>query len=120
MMNIDSIELHICKNALVDAIQTKENQIFLSASTDQSERIRERIIELASSYGLTLSGNPLILPNGTTLTFLLPNSQTSAGYSGNVYVMNGLDDANFSYVRDLILSWTLLKKHRAIFSSSAL
>ncbi|AVH33428.1 hypothetical protein AL475_16045 [Vibrio fluvialis] len=120
MMNIDSIELHICKNALVDAIQTKENQIFLSASTDESERIRERIIELASSYGLTLSGNPLILPNGTTLTFLLPNSQTSAGYSGNVYVMNGLADANFSYVRDLILSWTMLKNHRVIFSSDVL
>ncbi|WP_422822823.1 terminase large subunit domain-containing protein [Vibrio fluvialis] len=120
MMNIDSIELHICKNALVDAIQTKENQIFLSASTYESERIRERIIELASSYGLTLSGNPLILPNGTTLTSLLPNSQTSAGYSGNVYVMNGLADANFSYVRDLILSWTMLKNHRVIFSSDVL
>ncbi|MBY7910210.1 terminase family protein [Vibrio fluvialis] len=117
MMNIDSIELYICNKALIDAIQTKESQIFLSASTDESERIRERIIELASSYGLTLSGNPLILPNGTTLTFLLPNSQTSAGYSGNVYVFNCFDDTNFSYINELVSSWTMLKKHRAIFLS---
>ena len=117
MMDRNSMELYFGSEALSDAMQTKENQIFLSASTKDSDEIRQHVVNLASSYGLSLSGNPLTLPNGAMLTFLLTDSRVSAGYSGNTYVINCFDETNFSYISDLVSSWTMLKKHRAIFFS---
>jgi len=116
-MDINSMGLYFGSEALSDAMLTKENQIFLSASTQDSEKIRQHVLNLASSYGLSLSGNPLTLPNGAILSFLLADSRVIGGYSGNAYVINCFDETNFSYISDLVSSWTMLKKHRAIFFS---
>jgi len=113
----NKIEKHLADIALNDAMLTGENQIFLSATTQASEKIQEQIISLAASHGLTLSGNPFILPNGANLIFLLPDNQVCAGYSGNAYVINCFDKANFAHIRELVASWTLLKKHRAVYLS---
>lgn len=116
-MDINSIERYFANEALTDAMLTTENQIFLSASEQDSERTQQHVVGLASSLGLSLSGNPLILPNGAMLSFLLVGSRVSAGYSGNAYVINCFDDTNFSYVSNLVSSWTMLKKHRSVFLS---
>lgn len=116
-MDINSIERYFANEALTDAMLTTENQIFLSASEQDSERIRQHVVSLASSLGLSLSGNPLILPNGAMLSFLLVGSRVSAGYSGNAYVINCFDSTNFTAIRGLVSSWTMLKKHQAVFLS---
>ncbi|PMN69656.1 hypothetical protein BCT26_07560 [Vibrio lentus] len=107
---------YFAQEALNDAMQTNENQIFLSASTSDSERIRNHVIDLGNSQELSLSGNPLVLPNGAMLTFLLTDSQVSGGHSGNTYVINCFDETN-SYINELVSSWTMLKKHKAVFVS---
>lgn len=117
MMNRNLMDLYFAQEALTDAMQTNENQIFLSASHIESERIRKHVIDLANSQGLNLSGNPLMLPNGAMLSFLLTDSQVSSGHSGNAYVINCFDESNFSYISELVSSWTMLKKHRAVFFS---
>lgn len=117
MMNRNSMDLYFAQEALNDAMQTSENQIFLSASTCDSERIRNHVIDLGSSQELSLSGNPLALPNGAMLTFLLTDSQVSCGHSGNAYVINCFDETNYSYINELVSSWTMLKKHKAVFFS---
>ena len=116
-MDKESIELYFSGQALGNALLTQENQIFLSASTKDSERVQSHIIKLAKPLGLNLSGNPLVLPNGAKLTFLLTDCQTSAGYSGNAYVINCFDEDNFSYISQLVSSWTMLNKHKAAFVS---
>lgn len=111
------MRLYFGSEALNDAMLTKENQIFLSASTEDSDKLRQHVVNLANSHGLSLSGNPLILPNGAMLSFLLADSRVIGGYLGNTYVINCFDETNFSYISDLVSSWTMLKKHRAIFFS---
>ncbi|NOH61131.1 terminase family protein [Vibrio sp. RE88] len=117
MMNKESIELYFSGQALGDAMLTQENQIFLSASSKDSEKIQNHIANLASSLGLNLSGNPFVLPNGATLTFLQTDSKVAGGHSGNAYVINCFDEDNFSYISNLVSSWTMLKKHKAAFVS---
>ncbi|WP_172378870.1 terminase large subunit domain-containing protein [Vibrio sp. Vb339] len=111
------MDLYFAQAALNDAMQTNENQIFLSASTLDSERIRNHVIDLAKSQELSLSGNPLVLPNGAMLSFLQTDSQVSGGYSGNAYVMNCFDETSYSYINELVSAWTMLKKHKAAFVS---
>lgn len=113
---MNSMVQYFAQEALNNAMQTNENQIFLSASTSDSERIRNHVIDLGSSQELSLSGNPLVLPNGAMLTFLLTDSQVSGGHSGNAYVINCFDETK-SYINELVSSWTILKKHKAVFFS---
>lgn len=117
MMNKNSMDLYFAQEALNNAMQTNENQIFLSVSTSDSERIRNHVIDFGSSQELSLSGNPLVLPNGAMLTFLLTDSQVSGGHSGNTYVINCFDETNYSYINELVSSWTLLQNHNAVFVS---
>ncbi|MEZ8924003.1 terminase family protein [Vibrio lentus] len=116
-MNRNSMDLYFAQEALKDAMQTSENQIFLSASTSDSERIRNHVIDLASSQGHILSGNPLVLPNGAMLSFLLTGIQTSGGHFGNAYVINCFNETNYSYINELVSPWIMLKKHKAVFFS---
>lgn len=116
-MDKDAIIQYIGEAALNDAIATETNQIFLSTSHQDSEKIRAHVASLADSRGLNLSGNPFALPNGATLSFLLTDNRVSSGHSGNVYAINCFDEKNFSYLHRLVSSWTMLKKHKAVFLS---
>lgn len=116
-MTSNAIEKHLADIALNDAMLTGENQIFLSATVHDREKVQKQITSLAVSHGLELSGNPFVLPNGANLVFLLTDSLVSAGYSGNAYVLNCFDETNFVDIREMVCSWTLLEKHRAIYLS---
>lgn len=116
-MNKNEMLYHFGEKALKDAILTGDNQIFLSATPLQSEMIRKHVLHLANSLEIAVEGNPIVLPNGAILVFLLTNSQTMGRWSGHAYAINCFDDTNFSYIHKLVSAWTILKKHRAVFYS---
>lgn len=74
--------------ALDDAIRTGDNQIFLSASRDQSEVFKAYIIAFAQEhFDVELKGQGFIkLSNGSELRFLSTNSNTAQSYHGHLYI----------------------------------
>jgi uncharacterized protein YjcR len=77
---------YFAREALLDAIETGRNQIFLSASKSQAYVFRHYIVEFAKEVGIDLKGDPMVLPNGATLYFLGTNSRTAQSYHGNLYL----------------------------------
>ncbi|AWY99607.1 terminase-like family protein [Rhodobiaceae bacterium] len=78
---------YFAREAFMDALETGDNQIFLSASRNQAEVFRSYIIEFVRDVtGKELKGNPLVLENGATLYFLSTNSRTAQSYHGHLYV----------------------------------
>ncbi|GLR13247.1 terminase subunit [Chitinimonas prasina] len=72
--------------ALIDALTTGRNQIFLSASKAQAHQFKAYILGFAKEVGVELRGDPIVLPNGAQLIFLGTNSRTAQSYHGNLYV----------------------------------
>ncbi|HEP0305473.1 TPA: terminase family protein [Providencia rettgeri] len=72
--------------AFEDAVLTGFNQVFFSASRNQSEIFRFYIIEIARQhFDITLTGNPIRLSNGAILRFLSTNVSTAQGFNGHLY-----------------------------------
>lgn len=118
MMNKNEVGLYFGSKAFADAVLTGENHIFLSAIQQDSDEIRNHVIREAKKLGLELSGNPLELPNGAALIFVLSDSKVIGGYTGNAYAINCFDETNFSYISDLVFSWAMLNKHQAVLFAS--
>jgi uncharacterized protein YjcR len=77
---------YFAREALLDALNTGRNQIFLSASKAQAHVFRQYIVQFAKdAVGVELRGDPMVLPNGATLYFLGTNSRTAQSYHGNLY-----------------------------------
>lgn len=73
--------------ALLTALETGKNQIFLSASKNQAKVFRTNIIDFVEqATGKTLRGENLRVAAGTTLYFLGTNSNTAQSYSGDLYI----------------------------------
>ena len=80
---------YFAREALADAMKTGRNQIFLSASKSQAHVFKQYIIQFAQeAAGITLAGDPIVLPNGAHLYFLGTNARTAQGYHGNFYSMS--------------------------------
>ncbi|PAU66542.1 terminase, partial [Pseudomonas sp. PIC25] len=82
---------YFAAEAFMDAVLTGDNQMFLSASRAQAEIFRSYIITFASEwFGITLSGNPIVLSKDgkpwAELRFLSTNSSTAQGHHGHVYI----------------------------------
>lgn len=78
---------YFAREALVDALETGRNQIFLSASKAQAHQFKSYILQFAQDAAeVDLRGDPIVLPNGATLYFLGTNSRTAQSYHGNLYV----------------------------------
>lgn len=79
--------------ALLDAIETGRNEIFLSASRAQALQFRSYIVAFAKQVGVNLTGDPMLitseaLPANTPaaeLHFLGTNFRTAQGRHGNLY-----------------------------------
>jgi uncharacterized protein YjcR len=93
--------------ALMDAIKSGRNQIFLSASKAQAHQFRNYIVGFAKLVGVTLGGDPMLItselrPEGEAaaeLHFLGTNFRTAQGRSGNFYFdeffwVHGFEDLN--------------------------
>ncbi len=116
-MNKSDILLHFIGKALTSAMFTGEDQIFLSASKAESEKIRAHLMLIVEPAGIKEDASSITLPNGAIIFFVLTDTQTSGGLLGHVYAINCFNETNFNRVNDLVFSWTMLKKHRAIFYS---
>ncbi|NEH05938.1 oxidoreductase, partial [Pantoea agglomerans] len=61
---------YFAREALIDALTTGRNQIFLSASKAQAHVFKNYIIDFARQADVDLKGDPIVLPNGARLIFL--------------------------------------------------
>lgn len=74
--------------AFEDAVMSGDNQIFVSASQNQSNVFRTYIREFAKDwFGVELKGTDQIeLSNGAVLYFLATSSRTAQSYHGHTYM----------------------------------
>jgi uncharacterized protein YjcR len=87
---------YFAREALIRAIETGNNQIFISASRNQANLFKTYIADFVLAVtGVALTGDPIILsldgvtgPNGEPpkLYFLGTNYRTAQGYHGDVFV----------------------------------
>ncbi|WP_204243583.1 terminase ATPase subunit family protein [Xanthomonas cannabis] len=78
---------YFAREALIDALTTGRNQIFLSASKSQAHLFRSYMQKFVrETIDETLSGSDtIVFPNGAELFFLGTNARTAQGYHGNFY-----------------------------------
>lgn len=77
---------YFAREALIDAILTGRNQIFLSASKAQAHQFKNYMQDFVREVlGTQLTGDPIVLWNGAELHFLGTNFRTAQGRSGNFY-----------------------------------
>lgn len=73
--------------ALMDAIRTGRNKVFLSASKPQAHIFRDYMKAFAMEVGVELFGaDQITLWNGAKLRFVSTNSSTAQGFNGDLYV----------------------------------
>ncbi len=78
----------IALEAVLSAIERKEDQIVVSASQMQSDIVRRYAVKHMESLGIEYmeDRNSLILPGGKRIFFLPSNPRTVQGYTGDVYL----------------------------------
>jgi uncharacterized protein YjcR len=104
--------------ALIDAIETGRNQIFLSASKAQAHVFREYIVQFAKQSSVELTGSPIVLANGASLYFLSNNSRTAQSYHGNLYFDEYFWVGNFLELRKVASGMALHKTWRQTYFST--
>jgi len=109
---------YFAREALIDAIETGRNQIFLSASKAQSHVFKQYIASFAAEEEVELTGSPIILPNDAALYFLSTNSRTAQSYHGNLYFDEYFWTQNFSELRKVASGMALHKKWRQTYFST--
>lgn len=110
---------YFAREALVDAIQTGDNQIFLSASKAQAHVFREYIVKWVQEVtGVLLKGSPITLWNGATLYFLGTNSKTAQSYHGHVYLDEYAWITKFLEFRKVASAMATHKKWRITYFST--
>ncbi|STW15850.1 phage terminase [Klebsiella pneumoniae] len=88
------------REALLHALKTGHNQIFLSASKTQAYVFREYIIQFARRVDVDLTGDPIVIGNnGAKLIFLGTNSNTAQSHNGDLYVDEIFWIPNFQKLR---------------------
>lgn len=91
---------YFSREALLHALKTGHNQIFLSASKTQAYVFREYIIQFARRVDVDLTGDPIVIGNnGAKLIFLGTNSNTAQSHNGDLYVDEIFWIPNFQTLR---------------------
>ena len=91
---------YFSREALLHALKTGHNQIFLSASKTQAYVFREYIIQFARLVDVDLTGDPIVIGNnGAKLIFLGTNSNTAQSHNGDLYVDEIFWIPNFQKLR---------------------
>lgn len=110
---------YFAREALIDAITTGDNQIFLSASKAQAHVFREYIVQFVKDVtGVELKGTPIKLWNGATLYFLGTNSKTAQSYHGHVYLDEYAWISKFLEFRKVASAMATHKKWRITYFST--
>jgi uncharacterized protein YjcR len=86
--------------ALLDALRTGKNKIFVSASKAQAYAFRAYIVKFAREVDVDLKGDPIVIGNnGAQLLFLSTNFRATNGYTGDLYFDEYQWTANFLAIR---------------------
>jgi uncharacterized protein YjcR len=110
---------YFAREAVVDAVTTGDNQIFLSASKAQAHVFKEYIIDFVKEVtGVLLTGDPIKLWNGATLYFLGTNSKTAQSYHGHVYLDEYAWIGKFAEFRKVASAMATHKKWRLTYFST--
>ncbi|PIJ42638.1 terminase ATPase subunit family protein [Tatumella sp. OPLPL6] len=106
------------REALVDALKTGRNQIFLSASKAQAHVFKQYIIEFAREVDVELKGDPMTLSNGACLYFLGTNARTAQSYHGNLYLDEYFWIPKFQELQKVASGMALHKQWRETYFST--
>lgn len=110
---------YFAREALMDAVVTGGNQIFLSASRAQAHVFRQYIVQFArEAADVELRGDPLILSNGAHLYFLGTNARTAQGYHGNFYFDEFFWTFKFEELNKVASGMALQKRWRKTYFST--
>ena len=110
---------YFAREALLDAVETGRNQIFLSASKAQAHVFKQYIMNYAADVAdLELTGDPIVLPNGATLYFLGTNARTAQSYHGNLYFDEYFWTYKFQELRKVASGMAIHKKWRQTYFST--
>lgn len=109
---------YFAREALIDALTTGRNQIFLSASKAQAHVFKLYIMEFAREVDVELKGDPMTLSNGATLYFLGTNARTAQSYHGNLYLDEYFWIPKFQELRKVASGMALHKKWRQTYFST--
>lgn len=106
------------REALVDALVSGKNKIFLSASRAQAFQFKQYIIDLAQMVDVELRGDSIRLNNGATLYFLGTNSRTAQGRHGDLYVDEYFWIPDFKELTRLAKPMASQKQYRITYFST--
>lgn len=110
---------YFAREAILDAILTGDNQIFLSASKAQAHVFKGYIIDFVKEVtGVELKGDPIKLWNGATLYFLGTNSRTAQSYHGHLYFDEYFWVHKFQVLRKVASGMAMHKKWRQTYIST--
>lgn len=110
---------YFAREALIDALVTGRNQIFLSASKSQAYLFRSYIQAFTREVvGVELTGDPIVLPNGAELYFLGTNARTAQGYHGNFYFDEFFWTFRFEELNKVASGMAMHKKWRKTYFST--
>lgn len=110
---------YFAREALIDALTTGRNQIFLSASKAQAHIFKAYIQAFARDVvGVELTGDPIILPNGAEMHFLGTNARTAQGYHGNFYFDEFFWTYKFNELNKVASGMAMQKKYRRTYFST--
>ncbi|MEI0622080.1 terminase ATPase subunit family protein [Pseudomonas paraeruginosa] len=110
---------YFAREALIDAVTTGRNQIFLSASKAQAHIFKAYIQAFARDVvGVELAGDPIILPNGAELHFLGTNARTAQGYHGNFYFDEFFWTYKFNELNKVASGMAMQKRYRRTYFST--
>jgi len=110
---------YFAREALIDALTTGRNQIFLSASKSQAHiflgYMRGFVREVLDR---DLTGDPITLGNGAELFFLGTNARTAQGYHGNFYFDEFFWTYGFNQLNKVASGMAMHKKWRKTYFST--
>ncbi|MEV8471639.1 terminase ATPase subunit family protein [Ralstonia sp. UNC404CL21Col] len=110
---------YFAREALIDALTTGRNQIFLSASKAQAHVFKQYMVQFAKdAAGVELKGDPIVLPNGATLYFLGTNARTAQSYHGNLYFDEYFWVPRFQELRKVASGMAIHKHWRQTYFST--
>jgi len=112
--------------ALIDAIETGRNQIFLSASKAQAHQFRSYIVSFAKLVGVNLAGDPMPITSdlvgesepAAELHFLGTNYRTAQGRHGNFYFDEFFWVHGFEELNKVASGMAMHKKWRKTYFST--
>lgn len=110
---------YFAREALIDAILTGRNQIFLSASKAQAHQFKNYMQDFVREVlGTQLTGDPIVLWNGAELHFLGTNYRTAQGRSGNFYFDEFFWVHGFEELNKVASGMALQKRWRKTYFST--